>query len=69
MRTTQPRNVVRRGSLTEDKYIQPDGTWGDWQTAKRFSNEDLATQFYDRFFPGVDNYGLFPCSVPRRLPA
>ena len=43
--------VVRRGGA-DDLYIQKDGTWGPYKSAKRFSTQDVAEEFYFRFHTG-----------------
>lgn len=53
--------VVRKGSLTEDLYLQDDGTWGPYKTARRFYSERKAEQAAHTAL-GQDNHnwGLFP---------
>ena len=60
---TSPRCVVRMGSLSENLYLQKDGSWGRYGTARRFRSDAEAEPFCE---PG--GHGIFPCSVPRRLP-
>jgi hypothetical protein len=57
-------HVVRRGGFASIS-IQADGSWGPYETAKRFKTIDDAEQFYRRFFKS-DNYGVFPCSCVQR---
>lgn len=60
-KTKNKRYVVRRcGNPGQGKYLQPDGTLGDYRTAKRFKNQDLADA------AGVDaglgfGFGLWAC--------
>jgi hypothetical protein len=54
--------VIRKGSLTEELYMQPHGGFGDYKTAKRFSREavDKAAASFERAHG--KNYGVFPVS-------
>lgn len=56
------RHVVRRGGLHE-LYLQPDGSWGPYETAKRFTSQGAACADHARRFPGSEDFGVFPCSV------
>jgi len=53
--------VVRRGGI-ESAYLQKDGAWGGWKTAKSFDSQTAARKFY-RLFHSGENYGLFPRSA------
>ena len=65
---TEPRCVIRMGSLTEELYLDRDGHWGEYKNAKRFRTQNAAVQFAAKHSVG-DNYGLFDCSTPRRIRA
>jgi hypothetical protein len=62
---TNPKFVVRRGSLTAEEYLQAYGAWGDYRSAKRFASQDAAEKFYRQRFTS-ENFGIFPVSVARR---
>jgi hypothetical protein len=49
--------VIRKGSLTEELYLQPAGHWGRYDTARRFSTPDKATQCAEQL--GIEDYGIF----------
>jgi hypothetical protein len=52
--------VVRCGGTGDpNRFLKPDGTWGPYKKAKRFTHHAKATAFYKRFFSS-ENYGLFP---------
>jgi len=57
---------VRKNSLREDLYLQKDGTWGRYGTARRFDTQAEADAVCEAT---PDAGGIFACSVPRRLPA
>lgn len=67
LRANPTKFVVRRGGLKEE-YIQPDGTWGRYETSKRFSSQAAAEAFRARYFSGR-NFGVFPVSRVRSNPA
>jgi hypothetical protein len=50
--------VIRKGSLAEELYLQPAGHWGRYDTARRFSTQDKATQCAEKLGIG-ENYGIF----------
>jgi len=55
---TRPKRVrVRKGSLTEDVYLQKDGRWGPWKTARIFASENAAEKACAKL--KITNYGLF----------
>ena len=57
------RYVVRRcGHIGQGKYLQPDGTLGDYKTAKRLKDQDAAET------AGVDaglgfGFGIWACGT------
>jgi hypothetical protein len=57
MKVKARRVRVRKGSLTEDLYLQRDGRWGPWKTARVFSDEDAAEKACAKL--KITNYGLF----------
>jgi len=59
--------VVRLGG-SKELYLQADGTWGDYETSKRFNTQGEAATFHNRFFSG-ENYGVFPVSRGQQRPA
>lgn len=59
---TRPRYVVRKNG-TEELYLQRGQTWGPYETARRFRDQDAAGRVCDRM--GGD-HGVFPCSVALR---
>lgn len=61
---TKPKTVIRKNSLAVDHYMQKDGTFGAYATAKRFATDDAADAF--ALLHGVTDHGLFPVSVARR---
>ena len=64
-RKTKPRYTIRKGG-TEDVYLNKAGLWGHYANARRFRTSDAADRFAVESAIG-DNYGLFPCSVSRKL--
>lgn len=66
--TTSPRYVVRKGSLTHEHYLSKGGLWGDYENARRYPTQDAADKAgHNAALDG--NYGIFPCSTPRRIAA
>jgi hypothetical protein len=61
MEMTQPRYVVTDNGKAN--YLQPDGTWGPYRTAKRFKAEAADKACEET--PGA--VGVFPCSVPKPI--
>jgi hypothetical protein len=53
--------VVRRGGFSHPVYLQKDGSWGIYRTAKRFTSQDKAENFYRANYGGED-FGIFPVS-------
>jgi hypothetical protein len=45
-------------SLAEDRYMQRDGTWGDYRTRARFASHRAADRFMEA--KGIEVYGIFP---------
>lgn len=64
-RMTTPRIVVRANVIWDARYMQPDGTWGEYETARRFKDQDAAEAAAEAAKLGP--VGLFPISVPRRI--
>ena len=62
------RYVVRYGAFgnhsADSVYLQANGTWGAYATAKRFVSIGAAERFHRRFFAD-ENFGIFPCSTRR----
>lgn len=56
--------VIRKGSLTEELYLQPAGHWGRYDTARRFSTQDKATQCAKKLGIG-ENYGIFDAGAAK----
>lgn len=56
---TKPTYVVRKNGLAE-VYLQKDGTFGPYKTARIFKSQDEAEPFT---MPGY--HGIFPRSAPR----
>lgn len=52
------RCVIRKGSVTENVYLQRDGTWGEYRTARRFYSQNAAEKAGTAL--GIDDYGIFP---------
>lgn len=65
-RFTNPKYVVRKGSLVIDIYLQPDGSMGPYISAKRFGTQDAAIKAGRAVFPS-DDFGIFACSIRRRF--
>lgn len=51
------KTTIRKNSLTEELYIQKDGSWGPHKTAKRFASDDAAERYAAK--TGLEVYGLF----------
>lgn len=51
--------VVRRGGFHHSVFLQKDGSWGIYRTAKRFATQDGAENFYRANYGGND-FGVFP---------
>ena len=68
---TNAKHVIRMGSLTEEKYLQRDNTWGDYKTAKRFKNQDAANEHGQKHVTPAhgQNWGTFAISVPHYKPS
>lgn len=62
---TTPKHVVRKGGVLPSVYLQKDGSWGEYKTARRFSTQAKADTA-GRAAAG-DNFGTFPTSTPRRI--
>lgn len=66
-KTTKPRCVVRKSGLQlHAEYMQPDGSWGDYRSSKRFRDQHEADNFARRY---ECNYGIFKVSLPRAKPS
>ena len=61
---TKPKIVVRRNQFAPDEYLQKDGTWGAYKTARRFASQAAAECV--AWAHGIEVFGLFPVSTPRR---
>ena len=48
---------IRRNLLSKEQYMQADGTWGPWRTAKRFRESDAAIAFAE--LHTQESVGLF----------
>lgn len=48
---------IRKAVLFPELYMQADGKWGPWKTAKRFRTQDEADRFAES--RTKDGYGLF----------
>ena len=48
---------VRKAVKSPELYLQADGKWGPWKTAKRFRIQDEAERFAESHTK--DGYGLF----------
>jgi hypothetical protein len=64
------RYVVRYGAFGDlyadnSRYLQADGSWGAYATAKRLVSIDAAEQFHRKFFAD-ENFGVFPVSSTSR---
>jgi hypothetical protein len=67
-RMTQPKHVIRRGSLAKDEYLQHDGSFGAHKTAKRFDSAHAADTHAEKHLGHLNgNYGVFPVSTARRM--
>lgn len=49
---------VRKAVISPELYLQSDGKWGPWKTAKRFRTQDDAERFAELHVKG-NQYGLF----------
>lgn len=52
------RVKIRKGSLTEDLYLNRQGEWVEWKDAAWFNSQDAAIKFAVKMGIG-ENYGLF----------
>jgi hypothetical protein len=64
-RRGNPTQWTVRNHGTSDEYMQRTGAWGPYKTARRFSSQNAAERFADRFVP-PNSYGLFPTGPGRR---
>lgn len=61
-----PTYVVRCArSMTVDRYIQKDGSWGDYKTARVFKTQDACITRAEGLALG-NYYGIFPRSSGRK---
>ena len=67
MRFTNPNFVIRLGSLVKEEYLQRDGSFGNYRTARRFKNIDLADRAAIGRLGDMGDYGIFPVSTRRRI--
>ena len=58
MKKRSTRRRVRKCGV-DDVYLQRDDTWGDYQTARIFPNDEAAEKHCERLGLG-NNYGTFP---------
>jgi hypothetical protein len=50
---------VRKGSLTEELFLTPQGTWNVWEKRARFDDDAEAERFVRQHIEG-ENWGIFP---------
>ena len=61
-RFTKPKRIICRDSLF-NPYVQSDGSWGPYKTAKRFEDDQRADQYARNL--GLVNYRILPISKPK----
>lgn len=57
-RATDRGCCVRENKLNDARYLQRDGTWGDYRTRARYYSQSAADKAATR--AGIEVYGIFP---------
>ena len=57
---------IRKGSFTEELYLDPAGQWGPWAVAAKFTTNEAADNFAARH--GIADHGVFTYQCGPLLP-
>lgn len=65
-RFTKPKRIICRNTLFNG-YVQADGSWGKYKTAKRFEDEQRARQYANNLGLRAGEYSILPISKPKAI--